>query len=235
MHPRQRSKCVTVSPKARPSRRSPSSISTIRPRGESASQPTARMWAPRPGRTRSARSRRPADCSGGLRCASNSRPPQIPPTNTPGLQAPAGSKRALIRRISSSAGPSPRPTRRADCRSSRGASSSTAPLPTAARDGSASTASGSSSTSSCRAQLDPTTVPPHACARLEDGGELGGAARPRARSPAGVSAGRLAGAPTAGSRLRRFDVLEARRAHHLGGALRARSCLGARDRARIPP
>ena len=84
-------------------------MSTIRPRGESASAPhstyVGQVSRQNPQCTQSSMSvllGRPVGVERGH---------QIPPTNRPGLQVPAGSKRRLTRRISSSAGPETAPQR----------------------------------------------------------------------------------------------------------------------------
>ncbi len=79
--------------------------STIRPRGESASLAHSAYVGHVSRQNPQWTQRSITDCSGG-RCESNAAT-QIPPTNTPGLQVPVGSKRALTRRISSTAGPGP--------------------------------------------------------------------------------------------------------------------------------
>ena len=150
MQPRQRSKCVTISADS-----SPPAVERLVDQHDPAAR---RVGLAGPQHVRRAAVQAEAavdavldqidrDGRSGGRCDVERRSHQMPPTNTPGLQTRAGSKRSLTRRISSSAEPPVCPhgstCARARIRAGRARSRRSAP---AARRAAVPTAAGSSST-----------------------------------------------------------------------------------------
>ena len=168
MQPRQRSRWVTSSSDIVASGVSPSPISTIRPRGESASMPhstyVGQVSRQKPQWTQSSMT----SCSGGRRRSNAviggpSVLAQMPPTNTPGLQVPAGSKRSLTAASDTAAraarGPMDR-SARAPCAADSGRSWTIAVAPAGSSARRRAIASGSTCAQVWPSAARPTSEPP---------------------------------------------------------------------------